>query len=303
MEQRKLQALYGLKWNPFSRDLPIEALQKRPEIEHFCWRVENLVMDGGFAMIQGDPGLGKSAALRQVSERMAGIREVTVGEFSRPQSSVADFYREMGSLFQVEVRSSNRFGGHKALRAKWRAHIESSLLRPVLAFDEAQEMNHQVLTELRLLSSENYDTKVLLTVILAGDGRLREKLTTPQLMPVYSRMRTKLILAPYSRDELIVLLTQALGLAGNPLLMTEDLIGTLAEHAGGNPRSMMQTADDLLYEAVRQELKQLDTKLYLEFFSRKGVTFPTKEECPPDRRAGLTRRIEGGAQSERRSRQ
>jgi general secretion pathway protein A len=45
---KKLLALYGLKWNPFSCELPFEALYITPKIENFCWRIEHtLVREGG----------------------------------------------------------------------------------------------------------------------------------------------------------------------------------------------------------------------------------------------------------------
>ena len=47
---KKLLSLYGLKWNPFSPDLPTEALRVVPKVESFCWRIEQgLVREGGFA--------------------------------------------------------------------------------------------------------------------------------------------------------------------------------------------------------------------------------------------------------------
>lgn len=56
MNNKKLLALYGLKWNPFTPELPIEALWATPRTEEFARRVENLVSDGGFALITGDTG-------------------------------------------------------------------------------------------------------------------------------------------------------------------------------------------------------------------------------------------------------
>ena len=67
MNSKKLLALYGLKWNPFSPELPSEALLATPKIEHFAWRVEQLVQEGGFALITGESGTGKSVALRIVA--------------------------------------------------------------------------------------------------------------------------------------------------------------------------------------------------------------------------------------------
>jgi general secretion pathway protein A len=39
---KKLLSLYGLKWNPFAPDVPIEALVSTPKIDNFCWRIESL---------------------------------------------------------------------------------------------------------------------------------------------------------------------------------------------------------------------------------------------------------------------
>ena len=76
----RLLALYGLKWNPFSAELPIEALFVPPRIENFCWRIEHAqIREGGFAMIHGDPGTGKSVALRLLDDRLRRLSDVTVG--------------------------------------------------------------------------------------------------------------------------------------------------------------------------------------------------------------------------------
>ena len=45
MNGKKLLAQYGLKWNPFSPELPSEGLLATPKIEHFAWRVEQLVQE------------------------------------------------------------------------------------------------------------------------------------------------------------------------------------------------------------------------------------------------------------------
>ena len=48
---RKLLALFGLKWNPFSPEIPIESLYNTNSIDHFCWRIENvLIREGGYAL-------------------------------------------------------------------------------------------------------------------------------------------------------------------------------------------------------------------------------------------------------------
>jgi len=189
---KRLLNLYSLKFNPFSPEIPAAALWVAPPLEQFCWRIEQQVGEGGFALALGEPGTGKSAALRVLVERLSQRRDLTVGVLTRPQASLADFYRELGELFGVSLSPHNRWASAKVLREKWHAHIESARCRPLLLIDEAQEMNTPVLCELRLLTSADLDSRAILTVVLAGDGRLSGKLESPDLLPLASRIRTRL---------------------------------------------------------------------------------------------------------------
>ena len=264
---KKLLGLYGLKFNPFSPDIPVEALQMTPRIDSFCWRVEQLAGEGGFAVVTGAPGVGKSVTMRVLAERLSGLRDVQVGVLSRPQAGMADFYREMGELFGVELHPHNRHSGAKVLRARWQGHIDASLCRPVLIADEGQEMQHAVLNELRLLSSARLDSHLLLTVVLAGDQRLIERFRAEDLLPLGSRMRVRLALERSTPEELQECLRHTLQKAGATKLMTPEVIATLCDHAQGNLRSLMNMAGELLALAAQREAHQIDEKLFFELFA------------------------------------
>ena len=255
---KKLLGLYGLKFNPFSSQVPTDALWTSPPIEDFCWRIEHQVGEGGFALVTGDPGTGKSAALRLLAERLARVRDLTVGVLTRPQASLADFYRELGHLFGVALSPHNRWASAKVLREKWLQHQDTSLVRPVLLVDEAQEMGLAVFSELRLLSSADLDSRSILTVILAGDSRLHARLESVDLLPLASRVRSRLRTEALAPQQLLACLQHLTAAAGNPKLLPTASLQTLSENVSrqssppGQPRQRPA--------ALRQEPQALGRK-------------------------------------------
>jgi general secretion pathway protein A len=267
MTDKRLQALYGLKYNPFLPALPTEALWPLPGAESFARRLEGLVSHGGFVLITGEPGYGKSKTLQWIAHRLGQLPDLIVGVMERPQSRAADFYRELGDLFGVPLNAANRYGGFKALRTRWSAHCESTLLRPALLIDEAQEVSSECLTELRLLQSASFDSKSLLFTVLCGDARLPDRFRTRELLPLGSRIRTRLTLSPLSPEDLASYLDFALQKAGAPQLITAELTQTLATHAHGNLRVLTHMAAEMLAAAAERNLPRIDESLYLELFT------------------------------------
>jgi len=264
MTAKQLLGLYGLKWNPFLTALPAEALWPLPGAEPFAHRLEALVLQGGFALVTGDPGHGKSKTLQWLAGRLTRLPDVTVGVMERPQNRLGDFYRELGELFGVPLTPANRYGGFRALRARWRAHCEATLFRPVLLVDEAQELASECLTELRLLTSTRFDSESLLFTLLCGDQRLPERFRTPELLPLGSRIRARLPLGPLAPEELQAYLMFSLEQAGAPQLCTPELVQALVTHAAGNLRVLTGMAAELLSAAAERNLPRLDEALYFQ---------------------------------------
>ena len=73
----------------------------------------------------------------------------------------------------------------------------------------------------------------------------------------------------------------ALQKAGAVKLMTPELIATLADHAQGNPRALMNIAGELLDVAAQREARHIDEKLFLEMCA----TPPPSEARPARQRA------------------
>jgi general secretion pathway protein A len=247
------------------------------KLELFARRMDNMARTGGFSMILGMPGLGKSKAMHYLATRMGKNPDLTVAVMERPQSTLSDFYRELGERFGLSLKQNSRWISFNDLRAKWRRHIITTKARPVLLFDEAQLASTICLNELRILSANLFDSENLLTVVLAGDECLTDKLQNKDLLPLGTRIRTRLVLEPYTNDELLDYLNHILDRAGANHLITDEAKQVLAEHSCGNLRILAQSAEELLQAALAKNLTCIDESLYIETFSSNRLSRQRKQ--------------------------
>lgn len=129
-------------------------------------------------------------------------------------------------------------------------------------------MSVPVLSELRLMASAQFDSQPLLCVVLAGDARLLEKLRREELIPLGSRIRTRLATEAATPEQLRDCLDFVLAACGNANLMTAPLKHTLCDHAAGNYRVLATLASELLGAAAEREMPQLDEQLYFQVFAK-----------------------------------
>lgn len=264
----KLRNYFSLEFNPFSSNIPWKKLYCSVPVKAFIRSIKILTNTGGFGLLTGDPGLGKSQILRIIKGSLEEIVDMKVSVLSRPQSNIPDIYNELGEIFEVKIPLSfNRWNGFKNLRNQWIEHVQSTLFQPIVIIDEAQLMQEKTLNELRLLSSLDLDSKNALTIILAGDNRLISNLRTEGLLPLESRIKTRFNLEKQSVEELELFLTHLLTEAKNPNLFTQKTKQLLIESSNGNYRSMIILGNNLLEFAFSKEKQIIDEKLFFEFGS------------------------------------
>jgi hypothetical protein len=100
--------------------------------------------------------------------------------------------------------------------------------------------------------------------VLAGDGRLAERLRSDEFLPLASRMWVRLAIERAPPQALQDCLRHVLQQAGAPTLMTKEVIATVCDHAQGNLRALMIMAGELLELAAQRDARQIDETLFFE---------------------------------------
>ncbi|PJC71135.1 MAG: hypothetical protein CO017_01640, partial [Zetaproteobacteria bacterium CG_4_8_14_3_um_filter_59_5] len=151
--------------------------QHREALAHLLYGIGH---DGGFVLLTGEVGTGKTTLCRCLLEKVPGDTDVAF--IINPRLSVVDLLAnicdELGISYDAE-KLNNRLLVDAINHYLLERHAAGR--HTVLVIDEAQNLDTDVLEQLRLLTNLETDEKKLLQIILLGQPELQDKLNTPEL--------------------------------------------------------------------------------------------------------------------------
>ncbi len=162
-------------------------------------RLDYMKDKGGFVLVSGQPGVGKTTLLRCFVESLDS-KFFKVAYAPLATVSVSDFYRQLAYLLcgQILYRKDILF------RTIQQAIMEMALNKkiiPVIIFDDAHFLRNENFFELQLLSNFNFDSLSPALFILIAQPHLQERLRRPAFDSFYQRISIKITLQPLSSQE------------------------------------------------------------------------------------------------------
>ncbi len=208
-------SFFGLNEPPFSiTPDPRYLFMSERHGEALAHLVYGVTESGGFVQLTGEVGTGKTTLVRTLLEdRMPDNADVAV--VLNPQLSAIEFLaticEELGIADDVDKSSS------KALIDALNHHLllaHSDGRRTILIVDEAQNLQRDVLEQVRLLTNLETSKQKLLQIILIGQPELRELLARNDLRQLAQRITGRYHLEPLSREETASYIEHRLRVAG-----------------------------------------------------------------------------------------
>jgi len=231
---------------PFTPEVEISDLFNLPMFDETLAGMRECIEDRLCTALAAPAGTGKTVLMRRLQaalpEARYRVRYVKMAGLSK-----RDFCREICMAVGVPPR-----GSFPGLMRTLDEHFESvsndHAMRPVLVIDEAHEMKLDVLAMLRILTNFHLDSRLVLSLVLAGQPPLREMLRREDQVAILHRLSHVDTLRLLSRDELALYIRHRCSIAGAAKEPFDaDAIALIFELSRGN----MRATDRIARKAVR----------------------------------------------------
>ena len=206
----------------------------------------------GFVVITGEIGAGKTTLIETFLRELQ--KDVVVAQINQTQLSPTAFLQSVLVQFG--------FSPFKMKKPEVLATLNQFLVeqyaagrKVLLIIDEAQNLNHKVLEEVRMLSGIETTKDKVLRIILAGQPELNEKLDSPELTQLVQRVRLRFHLSALSPTDTSGYIDHRLEVAGSQgrRIFHEDTYPLIYRYTGGVPRLVNTLCDTAMMAAFGGE--------------------------------------------------
>ena len=255
------ERFYQLRDRPFALspdpDYLYPSRVHREALDYLRFGIEG---HAGFVVITGEIGSGKTTLLQVLLRNLDG--QTTVVRLVNTLLTGRELLESMLLDLGVESPPPTK---PSMLRDLARLLVEqrSAGRRVIAVIDEAQNLSHDALEELRMLSNLETEKSKLIQIVLVGQPDLRDTLETPSLEQLRQRVTVRYHIEPLDVVETAHYINHRLKRAaiGAPMEFTRDVSAAVHARSGGVPRLINVICDAVLLCGYAEERRLIDLSL------------------------------------------
>ncbi|MEP4888619.1 MAG: AAA family ATPase [Aliiglaciecola sp.] len=238
---------FGLSDNPFSIAPNPDYLYMSPRHkEALAHLIFGLRESGGFVMLTGEVGTGKTTVSRKLLQQLPDNTQVAM--ILNPTLSAIELLATICDELKIRYlkkQASLKYFTDKILDKLTTNH--SNGINTVLIVDEAQHLLPEVLEQLRLLTNLETNREKLLKVVLIGQPELQQLLKRNELRQLAQRITARYHLLPLSSLEVKNYISHRLSVAGgHERIFSQPTLQAIYQITGGIPRVINLLCDRAL---------------------------------------------------------
>jgi len=253
---------FGLKHDPLGKDCT--QLWDSGQIADFEKQFKWLLQSPGIGILTADPGLGKTAMLRQVT-RTLNPHQHLVYYTSETDFGRLEFYRHLAAIMGLPL-SSRRSQIWRDIKSHISHLFTQKNILPILIIDEAQNLKADILRDFPSFLNFVFDSKDYITVWLVGHTIFAKFMDRPANIALASRIQVRYELKPIADSESFKkLLTHAFTQAGcTQTLLSDSAIELIRLASKGNPRQAHHVIVTALRLAADKKISHLPDDIIKE---------------------------------------
>ncbi|MDR0302821.1 MAG: AAA family ATPase [Treponema sp.] len=255
---------FGLKFNPFSKELDEKDIYMSKDSKELVSRLEYIKRTKGFFLLTAESGFGKTTVLRKFSGALnPGLFKVCYSALS--SLTVMDFYRSL--VFRMgETPAYQKIRMFEQLQRLIYDSYYEKKVTPVFILDEAQSLSGGVLEDLRMIFNFKMDSENPFITIIAGNPNIRRKLQLSVNQALRQRITGNYHMTGLSRVEIGDYISSRLVLAGAPdtKIFTDAALESLFASSGGALRLVNTLAAASLTCACSRNLNAVDEEIVFQ---------------------------------------
>ncbi len=251
---------FGLREKPFALIPDPRYLflshSHREALAHLLYGIQE---GEGFMEVVGQVGTGKTTLCRTLLQRVGD--EVDIGFIFNPSSSDTELLAAINREFGIPADGSTRTDLIQELN-RFLLERRARGRRVLLVIDEAQNLEPDVLEQIRLISNLETEREKLIQILLFGQPELDEHLSRSNLRQLRQRITILWRLQPLSRSETRAYLEHRVRVAGGPAqpLFTPGAYRAIYRASRGVPRLINAVADRALLSAYSSGERRIDRR-------------------------------------------
>ena len=221
-----------------------------------------MLQSPGIGLLTGEPGVGKTAALRHITRSLNPHRYELI-YMAETDFGRIDIYRALARALGVEP-SYRRAQLWRDIKAYVNQQVDSKQLTPVWIIDEAQNLPPEFFRDLpAAFLNFAFDSRDLLTIWLVGHPDLAHTLARAPYAALSSRIRVQVQIKPImERERFAALVRHALKAAGaQHTLLADSGMELLRQASRGYPRKAGHILQTAMRLAVPKGLNHLPDEL------------------------------------------
>ncbi|MCP4866164.1 MAG: AAA family ATPase [Pseudomonadota bacterium] len=255
---------FGLTDNPFSIAPNPDYLYMSPRHkEALAHLTFGLRESGGFVMLTGEVGTGKTTVSRKLLQQLPDSTQVAM--ILNPTLSAIELLATVCDELNIETdpnQASLKYFTDKILQKLADNHNAGK--NTVLMIDEAQHLLPEVLEQLRLLTNLETNREKLLKVVLIGQPELQQLLKRNELRQLAQRITARYHLLPLNADEVKAYVNHRLSVANGDLsVFSAATVRTMYRVTAGIPRVINLLCDRAMTLAFTQQKPVVKKHLFL----------------------------------------